>query len=141
MSTSSAAAARPAPARTTAPSPARRSTPALLPRLRVVRAPQSSRSRVPYVLLCAAVLGGSLVGVLLLNTAMADGAYESRALQVEIARLAQTEQSLALELDRAASPQSLAARAQAQGMVQDSTPAFLRLADGAVIGDPTPAGR
>ncbi|MGP7961373.1 hypothetical protein ACTVCO_11290 [Sanguibacter sp. A247] len=107
--------------------------------LRLVRAPETSRSRVPFIFLCIAILGVALVGVLLLNTTMVHGAYEQRGLQREISQLAQEEQALLAQIDAASSPHALAEHAARMGMVQDSTPAFVRLADGRVIGDVTPA--
>ena len=85
------------------------------------------------------LIGGALVGVLLFNTTMARGAYEERELQAQIVQLAQNEQALLAELDAKASPTELAKRARKLGMVQDATPAFIRLKDGKIVGDPTPA--
>lgn len=107
-------------------------------RIRLVSAPATSRSRVPFILLCIGILATALVGVLLLNTTMAHGAYEQRELQREISRLAQEEQALLAEIDVESSPRALAAHAERLGMVQDPTPAFVRLADGTVIGDVSP---
>ena len=86
-----------------------------------------------------AVLVASLVAVLLLNTAMAHGAYEERDLQSAIARLDEQEQALLADLDAKSAPGALAARARELGMVQDSTPAFIDLAAGKIIGAPAPA--
>lgn len=135
------AAALPAPRRPAvgAPRPApARATPAP-PRLRPVPAPPPVRSRVPFVLLCMAVLASALLGALLLNTAMATGAYEAARLQAEIARLSEREQDLAAALERHGSPDNLARAARELGMVPAPELAFLRLSDGAVLGDPTPA--
>lgn len=38
-----------------------RPAPAARPRLRVVRAPQQARTRVPFVFLCMAILGAALL--------------------------------------------------------------------------------
>lgn len=127
----SAAPGRPAPGR-----PAGRE-----PRLRVVPPPARARTRVPFIALCMAVLAAALLAVLLLNTAMAQGEYERYALATRLAQSAQSQQELVTGLDQAASPARLAARAEALGMVPSTTGAYLRLADGAVLGDPTPAGR
>ena len=128
----------PRPAPEPAPAP-RRSRPSG-PRLRVVRAPEPARSRVPFVLLCIAIFVGSLLGALVLNTSMAGAAYRKHEMQVELAGLARTEQSLRTSLDAQASPPQLAASARALGLVQAPPSAYLRLADGAVLGTPTPAG-
>ncbi|QIK83304.1 hypothetical protein [Sanguibacter sp. HDW7] len=113
--------------------------PAAPSRIRLVASPATSRSRIPFILLCIAMLGAALVAVLLLNTTMAHGSYEQRGLQREISQLAQEEQALLAQIDAASSPHALAEHATRMGMVQDSTPAFVRLADGKVIGDVTPA--
>lgn len=115
-----------------------RSTPP--PRLRVVRAPAQARTRVPFVLTCMALLAGSLLGALLLNTSMAQGEYERFALQSRLAESTQVQQQITNELRLAESSAQLAAAASALGMVPTTHGAYLRLADGAVLGDPVPAG-
>ena len=129
-----APAPRPAPS-TTAPGRTRSG-----PRLRVVRAPEPTRTRVPFVLLCIAILAGALLGALVLNTTMASAAYDKHAMEVELAQLARTEQSLRTSIDAQKAPQQLAASARGLGLVQAPPSAYLRLADGAVLGTPTPAG-
>lgn len=109
------------------------------PRIHLVSPPLPSRSRAPFIIVCMAILVGALVSVLVLNTTMAGGSYEQRELQAQLSELAQREQALLAQLDQEASPETLAARAEALGMVQDSMPAFIRLADEKIIGDPTPA--
>ena len=71
----------------------------------------------PFVALCMAVLGASLLGVLLLNTSMAQGEYERYGLATRLAQSAQQQQELVTELDQAAAPARLAQRAKALGMV------------------------
>jgi hypothetical protein len=110
------------------------------PRLHVVRAPAHARTRTPFVVLCMGVLAASLLGTLLLNTAMAQGEYDRFALQTELTRAAQEEQRLAGEQARLESPAEIAAAAARRGMVPSTGGGYLRLADGAVLGNPTPAG-
>ena len=110
------------------------------PRLRLVRAPLQTRTRVPFVLFCIAVLVGALLGALVLNTSMARGAYQAQALQSELAAQARTEQDLNTQLLGHEATGALAASARALGMVPSPPPAFLRLSDGAVRGPPPPAG-
>lgn len=134
-------AARPAYTATTAASaaaPAR--TRAISPRLRLVRAPQSTRTRVPFVLFCITILVGALLGALVLNTSMARGSYEAHALQIELAALARSEQALDTQLLENKAPGQLAASAGNLGMVPAPQLGYLRLADGAILGSPTPAG-
>ena len=118
---------------------ARAQTPQPRPRLRVVPAPAQARTRVPFVMLCMAVLATALLGALLLNTSMAQGAYSRLDLQARLAQSAQAQQQMAGELESAASPARLAEAARALGMLP-ATGGYLRLADGVVLGDPRPAG-
>ena len=131
--TAARATAYPAPPRprpTTAPAPA--------PRLRVVRAPEHARTRVPFILACMAVLAGALLSALLLNTSMAASAYAKYDLSNELGRLNQDQQDLTAQLDAKASPTQLAAAAL--GMVPTNGTGWLRLSYGSVQGVPEPAG-
>ncbi|UZN04938.1 hypothetical protein [Cellulomonas sp. S1-8] len=110
------------------------------PRLRVVRAPAQSRSRVPFVLACMAVLGGALLTALLLNTQMASLAFERYELSNDLGRLRQDRMDLVAQHDARSSPSQLAAAARALGMVEANGTGWLRLADGSVQGAPAPAG-
>lgn len=125
--------------------PVRRPAPAPAPaperpgRLHVVRPPARSRTRAPFVVTCMAVLVASLVGTLLLNTAMAQGEYERAALQSRLARSAQVQEALVVELEHKSSPEHIEQAARALGMVPSAGSGYLRLSDGVVLGDPVPA--
>jgi len=134
---SSAVRARTAPRPT--PTPTRQPV-APRPRLRVVRAPAHARTRVPFVVLCMSILVSALLGALVLNTSMAQGEYERYALQTRLAQSAQSQQQMLSELEVTAAPAQLAAAATSLGMVPTTTGGYLRLADGAVLGNPAPAG-
>ncbi len=110
------------------------------PRLKVVRAPVHARTRAPFVILCMAILASALLGALVLNTSMAQGEYERYALQTRLAQSAQAQQQMRSQLEAASAPAQLAASATALGMVPTASGAYLRLADGAVLGNPVPAG-
>ncbi len=69
-----------------------------------------------------------------LSIAVSEGAYEARALQLELRDLTRVERVLTQNTAKLASPQNLADNAAQLGMVQNSTPATLRLSDGAVLG-------
>ena len=126
-----------APGRPDAPAaPAR----APRPRLRVVGTPAQRRTRVPFVALCMSVLASSLLGALLLHTSMAQGEYERLGLQSRLAEASASQEEIRALLERAQSPTQLAAAATALGMVPTTTGGYLRLADGAVLGSPAPAG-
>ena len=86
-----------------------------------------------------AILAAGVVGLLMFNTSMQQTSFKATALQDRVNVLTAKEQSLALELDALRDPQHLAVAAKELGMVAPSQPAFVRLADGRVLGNPTPA--
>lgn len=124
-----------------APSPRRApaSAPAPRPRLRVVRAPAQARTRVPFVATCIATLAAALLGVLLLNTSMAQMEYQRYDLATRLSQSAQANQEMRSRLEQVSSPQALSQAARALGMVPNPSAGYLRLADGAVLGNPAPA--
>lgn len=106
--------------------------------LRLVVARRSTAARAPFVVAVVLSLGAGLLGLLVLNTALAQDAFALHSLQVNGHVLADREQALQREVADLQSPAALAARATALGMVPGGSPAFLRLPDGAVLGAPTP---
>ncbi len=120
--------ARPAAARPVAPRPA----------LAVVP-PHQRSGRAPFVLLVVTILSGGLMGLLALNTALAQGSFTVGELQRQTAELDDRSQALEQELARAQSPERLAIAARKIGMVPELDPAFIRLSDGTITGKPTRA--
>lgn len=108
-------------------------------RLRLVQAPVQPRSRVPFVLLCIGLLAAALLGTLLMNTVMNNGAYAAREVQLQIAKEAELADQLGEKIDALSSPQALAARATELGMVQSPDPGVLRLSDLTIFGGATGA--
>ena len=106
--------------------------------LRLVATRRSSAARAPFVAVVVAILAVGLLGLLLLNTVLAQDAFRLHALQVQGRTLADQEQSLQRQVEQLQSPQSLASRATAMGMVPGGTRAFLRLSDGKVLGVAVP---
>lgn len=104
------------------------------------REQKRARPRLAYALIVIGGLFGVLVSQLLLSIALADGAYEIAALQVERKELSRDQQILTEKLDVLNSPQNLAARAESLGMVSNESAVYLSLATGAVMGMPTAAG-
>jgi hypothetical protein len=92
-------------------------------------------------MLVVTLLASGLVGLLLLNTSMQNGAFELAELEKKAEALQSQRAQLALEVEERATPAALAERASALGMVPNASPVFLRLPDGEVIGDPVPASR
>jgi hypothetical protein len=70
---------------------------------------------------------------------MQQNAFTATALQHRADALAARQQSLAMDLERLRDPQQLAARAKKIGMVPPPNPAFVRLSDGKVLGQPVAA--
>ena len=106
--------------------------------LRLVAARRSSAAKTPFVVVVVLILVTGLLGLLALNTVLAQDAFRLHSLQVSSRVLADREQALQRQVADLQSPQSLAARATRLGMVQGGPPAFLRLSDGKVLGAPEP---
>jgi hypothetical protein len=104
------------------------------PTLRVVSVPAPGHARTAFVGLCLLLLGGGLLALLLLNTAMANGSFRLHDLQATSDQLGDREQALRQDIAVQAAPERLAARAKALGMVPSDSAAFLRLSDGKVLG-------
>lgn len=110
-------------------------------RLEIVptRAQRRARPRTIFAICSVVIVVGIVTTQLLLSVADAQGAFELNALQIRASALQRQAQVASEDLDRVKSPQYLAENANALGMVSDSTPAYLRLSDGAVLGTPQAA--
>ena len=123
--------------------PAPRPAPARVPRLRPapeVGGAARTRPRLAYAVVSLVAIGAIAMVQLLLSIAMTQGAYEMDEQLLRQAELRREEAKLADDLDRLESPQYLAMNAEALGMVPNADPVYLRLSDGAVLGEPTAAG-
>ena len=90
------------------------------------------------MVLLGGLLTAGLGGLLFLHTSLAEDSFRLHDLTTRSAVLAGREQALEQEVAVAASPERLAARAEALGMVRSENPAFIRLSDGSVLGKPKP---
>ncbi len=108
-------------------------------RLTVVPRRARKAPRVPFVSLVTLLLVSGVVGLLLFNTNMQQSSFLATSMEEQASVLAGKEESLKMQLDRLRDPQHVAARAKQLGMVPASSPAFVRLSDGKVLGRPTPA--
>jgi hypothetical protein len=115
-------------------------TPAGGPRLRVAPPPPVTGPRAPFVALVLALVIGGVLGILLINTKIAENSFRLDRLAKEQAALDIREQQLTREIAEAEAPGSLKAAARKLGLVEAGSPAYIRLQDGKVIGIPTPAG-
>lgn len=109
------------------------------PALRVVTTPPRVAGRAPFVVLCSVLMTLGLMALLALNLSLAGGSYALHDIsaRAEVLRAQQSELEEKLALQQ--TPAKLAARATELGMVASGTPAYLRLTDGAIIGEATPA--
>jgi len=110
-------------------------------RLSVVPRRRTQAPRVPFVTLVTLVLVAGVVGLLLFNTSMQQASFAASTLEEQARTLTAREQTLRMELDDLRDPQRVAESAQQMGMVPALSPAFLNLADGSVVGEPTAATR
>lgn len=99
------------------------------------------RSR-PRMVYSAIVVGGLFVVLLtqlLVSIALADGAYQISALQAEQKELSRQRQAVSEQLNVLASPQNLASRAGAAGLVSNGSAVYLDLSTGSVVGAAIPS--
>lgn len=122
-----------AAARPLAPAPHQAPARSPRPQLRAVAAPQQGRSIVPFAWACLAVVLSALGAVLILNTTMAEGAYDAREVKIEIANLHQERATALTQLEANAAPSALAAKAQALGMVPAERIGYVRLHDAQIL--------
>ncbi|MET8826708.1 septum formation initiator family protein [Streptomyces sp. NPDC004610] len=99
---------------------------------------QAHAARTPFVLLVVVLLGGGLIGLLVLNSALSEGSFRLADLQRDTKALTDEQQALQRDIDAYSAPQALQRRARELGMVPGGDPAFLG-ADGKVRGVPSPA--
>ncbi|MGY5007652.1 septum formation initiator family protein [Streptomyces sp. 900105755] len=100
------------------------------------RARQAART--PFVLLVVLLLGGGLIGLLVLNSALSEGSFKLDDLQKQTKNLTDEEQALQRDIDAYSAPDALQRRAHELGMVPGGDPVFLG-PDGTVKGVPSPA--
>jgi hypothetical protein len=111
------------------------------PRLTVVSQMAPRAPRVPFVVLVISLLVGGLVGLLLLNTSLQRGAYAATALRQTSSDLTIKQQQLEVKVAALQEPQRIAQEAQRLGMVQNDSPAFIKLSTGQIVGTPTAGKR
>ncbi|MCP3765941.1 hypothetical protein [Streptomyces sp. MAR25Y5] len=99
---------------------------------------RAQAARTPFVLLVVLLLGGGLIGLLVLNSALSEGAFRLDDLKRETKGLTDEEQALQRDIDAYSAPDALQRRARELGMVPGGDPAFLN-PDGEVRGVPGPA--
>jgi len=103
------------------------------------RSQRRARPKIAFALSAVAGVAVIIVAQLLLSVGISQGAYEVSRLQASQTELTRTAESVTEDLVRVSSPQSLAANAEAIGMISNSNPVYLRLSDSAVLGAPSSA--
>ena len=106
------------------------------PQLREVPPRPARAGRGLFFAVVGGVLTLGLVALLGINTLLAQGSFTVHDLEAEVAELGARESALQEEVADLAAPRRLAEKARSLGMVQAENPAFLRLSDGAVLGEP-----
>ncbi|WP_330295979.1 hypothetical protein [Streptomyces sp. NBC_00503] len=100
--------------------------------------PAGQAARTPFVLLVVALLGGGLISLLLLNSALNQGSFQLSKLKKETTTLTDEEQALQRDVDGYSAPDALQRRAHELGLVPGGSPVFIG-ADGKVAGTASPA--
>lgn len=110
-------------------------------RARLTVVPRRSRSaaRAPFVTLVTLLLVLGVAGLLYFNTNMQTASFKATAMEERATVLDAKEQALQMRLAVLRDPQRVAEEAQRLGMVPPASPAFIRLSDGKVLGQPQPA--
>ena len=107
-------------------------------RLRVAPPAPVAAPRAPFVALVLVLVLAGVVGILVLNTKIAENAFVLDHLHKKQSTLDQNEQQLTSDIANNESPVNLAARATQLGLVPSRTPAFLLLPDGTKLEMPGP---
>lgn len=108
-------------------------------RLSVIHGGTTRAPRVPFAAFVLIVLALGLVGLLVLNTSLQQGAFYARDLEARAQTLTERREALEIQVAELREPQRVAERAAQLGMVPNPSPAFLRLSDAKVLGNPAPA--
>lgn len=110
------------------------------PQLRIVSPLRPERaSRGVFALVVVGMLIVGMIVVLVINTALAQGAFTVSELQSQQTALAQQEQALSQVVAAASAPHALEKAARAMGMVPSQSPVFLKVPSGKVLGKPQAA--
>jgi hypothetical protein len=97
----------------------------------------TSAPQAPFAVLVVGLLGGALVGLLLLNTALAQQAFTRSELQRENQRLDERKQGLQEDIAREGGPEILHAKARSLGMRDAGQPGSV--VPGALVPSATPS--
>jgi hypothetical protein len=103
------------------------------------RAKADAVPKLRYIVVLLAGIFAILGGQLLLSIAVSGGAYEIASLKSELRGSHQEQQIVGEEISALVAPDTLATLAGSMGMVPDNNPAYIRVSDGAIVGEASPA--
>ncbi|MFJ1887663.1 septum formation initiator family protein [Streptomyces sp. NPDC088170] len=103
--------------------------------VRLMPSGSSNAARTPFVLLVVVLLGGGLITLLVLNSALNEGSFRLSELKKRTTELTDEQQALQHDVDNYSKPDALERRARELGMVPGGSPAFLN-PNGTVRGVP-----
>lgn len=106
------------------------------PRLELVPPVRSTVSSMGFALIVVVLVALGMGLVMVVTTSVAAQSKELSELRTEATQLDYRASSLATELQKTSSSALLAMRASELGMVRNPYPAFIRLSDKAIIGEP-----
>jgi len=109
------------------------------PRLKAAPPAPVSAPRAPFVALVLVLVLSGVIGILVLNTRIAENAFRLDALKTKQSGLDRDEERLRSDLANKESPVYLASRAKQLGLVPSRTPTFLVLPDGTKLEMPGPS--
>lgn len=107
------------------------------PSLTLVPQLRSTVSTMGFVFIIMVLVALGMALVMVVTTSVAAQSKELSALRTEATELDYRAAALGTELQSASSTAFLALRASDLGMVPNPYPAFIRLSDGAILGEPT----
>lgn len=107
-------------------------------RLRLLTTPRAVLSPVGFGIVIAGLVVLGLGLVMVVSTSVAAQSRQLASLRKEATALEYTAAALTTQLQARSSTSALALRASDLGMVPNPYPAFIRLSDGAILGDPKP---
>lgn len=103
--------------------------------LRLVPEPKEREKadRKTFIIFLSIIGGIGLLMLLTINTMLAQDAFELRRLQAQATTLSDQREAVIRQIDLASSPEVLATRAIAEGMVPSQSPRFLSLNSSSLI--------
>lgn len=109
---------------------------------RVTSAPAARRRpKLFYASVAMAIVLGTIIAQIALSVVTSSNAFEIDELQTANKTISRTFDQVKQQVSELSSPQHLALSAESLGMVASTTPAYLRLSDGKIIGHPERASR